>query len=318
MIEVGLPLWIVPAQDEPAYGMLIRLAERNGLRARNHVSSLTGLSVRDLRRGVGIDRLATVLQCNEAEIRHSTPLIKNGAIELRGDKIACASEVKSTSRRLCPECVNESAYHRFWFDFEFVSTCPNHKRLLIDVCSCGQKLGWSDVNIRKCRQCRDGDVIRIADMHPRQEMVELDRWILGRLGVVMAPDVSVLEALPLRRALDILSQIGILEIGGYRKHWTEARDLNLTVADVRSRGFRILRDGALDAVLDRVYREFLASPEARVPTMKSAYGWFGHWFASLKTEGFPPDIADIVFSNAARKFYVRRAIQSVTATPKAA
>jgi hypothetical protein len=298
--------------------MMIRLAERNGLSAPNHVSSLTGLSVRDLRRGVGIDRLASVLQCDEAQIRHSTPLIKNGAIELRGEKIACASEVKSSVRRLCPECVNESAHHRFWFDFEFVSTCPYHKRVLAHVCSCGQKLGWTDVNMRKCRQCRGGDVSRIDGMHPRPEVLELDQWILTRMGVGVARDVPILDGLSLGRVLDILTQIGILDLGGYRKHWTEPRDLNLTVADVRSRGFRILRDGALDTVLDRVYSEFLASPEAKAPTMKSAYGWFGHWFASLKTEGFPQDIAEIVFANAARKFYVRRASQSGTATSVAA
>jgi hypothetical protein len=318
LIEAGLPLWIVPAQDEPAYGMLIRLAERNGLSAPNHVSSLIGLNVRDLRRGVGIDRLASVLQCNEAAIRHSSPMVRNGVIELRGDKIACASEMKSTTRRLCSDCVAESAHHRFWFDFEFLSTCPSHKRALTRLCPCGQRLGWSDATVRKCRRCQGDDVVRISGMQPRLELLELDQWLLSRLGVGTASNVPVLDALPLRQVLDILAQIGILDIGGYRKHWTEARDLDLTVADVRSRGFRILRDGALDAVLDRIYNEYLASPEAKAPTMKTAYGWFGHWFASLAAEGFPQDIADIVFSNATRKFYVRRFSHSVTAAPKAA
>lgn len=318
MIDSGLPLWIVPAQDEPAYGMLIRLAERNGLSAPNHVSSLIGLSVRDLRRGVGIDRLASVLQCDEAAIRHSTPLVRNGVVELRGEKIACATEMKSTTRRLCPECVAESAHHRYWFDFEFLSTCPRHKRELTHLCSCGQELRWSDATVRKCRRCQGGDVVRISGTHPRLELLELDQWLLSCLGVGTASNVPVLNALPLGRTLDILTQIGLLDLGGYRKHWTEARDLDLTVADARSRGFRLLRDGAMDAVLDRVYGGYLASPEAKTPTMKTAYGWFGHWFASLAAEGFPQDIADLVFSNAARKFYVRRFSHSVTVASEAA
>jgi len=209
-----LPLWVVPADDEPAHGILLRLAERNGTTVPGRISSLTGLTVRELRLGIGVERLAAVIKCNETMIRKSTPTMSNDAIVIRGERFG--KRVTSMSiRRLCPQCVAESAHHRFWFDLEFVTTCPTHARNLVHTCSCGHDLSWSDVRIAKCRHCDGGDVTSIPETQVKPDVVEMDRWVLGRLGVGKSDKVPVLESMSLSQALDTTGRIGVLDLGGY-------------------------------------------------------------------------------------------------------
>lgn len=65
--------------------------------------------------------------------------------------------------------------------------------------------------------------------------------------------------------------------------------------------FLLRTDARLDAVLNRVHQEFMASPSGKPPTIKTAYGWFGHWWTSVNPENLSKEIAVIVLANASRR-----------------
>ncbi|WP_454000462.1 TniQ family protein [Afipia felis] len=305
MHPTPLPLWVVPAEDEPAHGILIRLAERNGIESPGRVSSLTGLTVHDLRNGVGLDRLAAVIRCDHAELSKSTPVISKGGLSVRGEHIDSKHPIKTSIRRLCPECIIESPHHRFWFDLEFVSTCPTHARNLVHVCSCGRDLSWDDVRIAKCRHCDDGDVALIPKTPADPNIMEMDRWVLGRLGVGKPEPFPLLDKADICRAQHIIGIIGILEIRGYDERWLRPRDFDEPEAVVRARGFRVLKQGRLGEILDRVYESFRSSRSDMPETIKNAYGWFGDWVEDLRPESFAGYFGEILVANAAQKFQIK-------------
>lgn len=307
MDRTPLPLWFTPRPDEPAHGILLGLAERNGILASGRVPALTGLRVARLRTGEGVERLAAILRCDPAVIMHSTftPCGK-GHVVIRGERLNVMHDLMRSARRLCPRCVSESAHHRFWCDLAFVTTCPFHGVSLVDTCSCGRKLSWSDVRIAKCRHCEDGDATAAGVTRADADVVETDRWVLGRLGVGTPVPVPILDALPLAGAIDLIGRVGSLDLAGYRERWAEPEDFGVPAAHVCARGFAILRDGGLDALLDRVHAEFLASGSRRPIRIGTAYGWFYHWFNFRKGEAFSHEVAAILLANASRKFQVSR------------
>ncbi|MBN9598742.1 MAG: TniQ family protein [Afipia sp.] len=307
MTKTPLPLWFPPAKDEPAHGILFRLAERNGIEKFARVPALTGLKVAQLRVGNGADRLASIIRCDPAAFMNSTLIAESrGKVLIRGERLDTIYDLTRISRRLCPGCVADSAHHRFWWDLKFVTTCPEHYMKLVDVCSCGEKLSWKDVRIAKCRHCENGNVASLPKTRANHDVQTMDKWVLARLGIGQSGPVPILDKMSLTHALDTMGRIGALDFGGYRKNWVQPRDFEIPEAEVRARGFRILHESRLDAVLDKVYEEFMRSKPSATASVHSAYGWFGRWFTSRKSENFSKGIAEIIIANASRKFQVQR------------
>ncbi|WP_234832250.1 TniQ family protein [Rhodopseudomonas palustris] len=268
--------------------MLLRLAERNGIKTYAQLSALTELTIRDLRNGIGVNRLAAILHCDPDRLLDCTPLVSSASFAIRGERFSAKQAVKQSVRRLCPDCVRQSAHHRFWFDLEFVTTCPAHGRPLIRTCSCGQPLSWADVRISKCRRCDNGDVTTVPWTPANPDIIEMDRWILGRLGVGKAAPASFLDGLDLGAALHLMQNVGVLDLGGYQTAWPEPADFGVSMAEARSRGFKVLKHDRLSEIMDRVCAEFVTSKSGRAATIKNAYGWFGQWLLDLQ----PQDVAD--------------------------
>jgi len=139
-----------------------------------------------------------------------------------------------------------------------------------------------------------------------RDVVDMDRWALGRLGVGTVISVPALDEMPLKQAIDTISHIGALDVGGYQQHWVEAREFEMPAAEVRARGFQILKHQRLDEVLDRVYQQFLRSGDRRVINLHTAYGWFGYWFSFIRPANFSQEISRIIIANASRKFDVKQ------------
>lgn len=54
--------------------------------------------------------------------------------------------------KLCPECLQETAYARKFWDLAPITTCPKHRCLLIDECpGCGKRLSWCRSKVGCCR-----------------------------------------------------------------------------------------------------------------------------------------------------------------------
>ena len=156
------------------------------------------------------------------------------------------------------------------------------------------------------RHCEDGDVTAVEAVDADVDVVATDRRVLGRLGVGTPVPVPILDAMSLTGALELIGRVGALDLGGYRERWAEPDDFDVPAAHVRARGFRILRDGALDALLDRIHAEFLASRRGKPIRIGTAYGWFYHWFNFRKGEAFSRDVAAIMLANGSRKFQLSR------------
>ncbi|WP_080964156.1 TniQ family protein [Rhodopseudomonas palustris] len=302
-----LPLWVSPAEDEPAHGLLLRLAERNAVPSIDLITLSTGLTVSRLREGDGVQQLAEMIRCDPASIMASTPRPDgNGHLMIRGERVDRKRDVKHSVRRLCPKCIEESPHHRFWFDLEFITSCPRHGLKLVSTCSCGHRLSWDDVSFRRCIRCSGKDVGKLESTPSDSDVVAMDRWALARLGVGRPVKFPPLDKMSLKQALETIGQIGALDIGGYAKDFVEANGFDVPEAEVRARGFKTLKDNGLDRLLDRVHNDFLKSGDSHVITMRTAYGWFGYWFSSLSPETLPAEIIDTVVSNASRKFDVKR------------
>jgi hypothetical protein len=301
----SLPLWVVPEKDEPAHGILLRLSTRNGILSRGLVAELTGLTPFNLRMGIGIDRLASIIQCDPNVIRHSTITeVEAGHQMIRGQRIVTKRDVDRKHRRYCPQCVSESGYHRFWFDLRFVTSCPEHGIELSKRCSCGGNLGWSDVDIVKCRCCTDGHASLVPRAAAHPDVIAMDAWALGRLGAHILTPMPVLDKMSFTAALDTIGRIGMLAINGFQENYLGLKSVEMPIQSVRAHGFRIIQNGGLDEVFDRVYEGFLASGLSEKPSLTRSYGWFMQWFRFNGGPNFSPEIAKILMANASKRFQV--------------
>lgn len=312
MNDVRLPLWVVPAKDEPAHGILLRLAERNGIQNTRLLSHMTRLQVSQLRSGKGTDRLAQILRCEPDAFMHSTFVYETrGFASVRGERLNFISDLDQTKRRACPRCIAESAYHRFWWDLSFVTTCPEHAVNLVDVCSCGETLSWKDVSIRKCCQCHVGSVSDVPASSADGAVLAMDRWALGRLGVGSRVSAPALDRMSMTTAMKIIHHVGALEVGGYRGGQGRPVNFDVPLSQVRLVGFKIMQQGHLDETLDKIHSCYLETRKPRSgkskmsPTVRTAYGWFGAWFKVWHRSKFFEEaaipFANTILANASQK-----------------
>jgi hypothetical protein len=305
MVSQSLPLWVVPEKDEPAHGILLRLATRNGIQSPGLVAELTGLTPSKLRKGIGIDRLASLIQCDPDVIRHSTiAQDEAGHQMIRGHRVGAKRDVARRTRQYCPQCVCEQGHHRFWFDLKFVTSCPDHGVKLSHLCSCGEDLTWNDVDIVKCHRCTDGHASLLSRVSAHPAVLAMDAWVLGRLGVHEPAALPILDAMPFTRALDTIGRIGVLALSGFQNIWPGLDSFEMPIQSVRAHGFKILQEEELDAVFNDVYEGFLASGSKEKPTLDRSYGWFIKWLRFNGGEGLSPEIASILMSNASKRFQV--------------
>ena len=56
------------------------------------------------------------------------------------------------SRRVCPACLERSAFHRRAWDLTMLTACPEHAIRLVNCCpQCYRHLGWADTSVDRCR-----------------------------------------------------------------------------------------------------------------------------------------------------------------------
>ncbi|WP_161992716.1 TniQ family protein [Aureimonas leprariae] len=301
-------LWIRPESDEPVHGMMLRLAASNGLPRLRSFETMVGVRTHQVRLGDRLDALAKVLRCDVSDLQDRCYRRTSAKMRtFRGQTLGTVKDIHTRIRRVCPLCLSERPFHRFWWDFGFVATCPTHGRHLVSECSCGRPLSWDDVELHKCRMCEDGSVHRLTFDLADPDLVSLDRLLLSKFGVGNADAAPVLDELSPRDAFEVAGRVGALDALGYRTKWVEPEDCGEANA-VRARGYRILVEGRLPEILDRVFAEFMVTRERTeegklpLPRIDNAYGWFVHWFRFRKDEDFSPTLARIIVANAEAKF----------------
>lgn len=298
--------WVSPCQDEPVHGIMLRLAEANGIPSLKDLETMAGVTASQVRRGEKLTILASMLRCDVSDIedrcyRHVSGMMRS----FRGVSLGVINDLETKIRRCCPDCLALDHHHRFWWDLVPISTCPFHGRKLVSTCSCGTGLSWRDGTLSKCVVCDDGSVHHAVRQAVSADVIAFDRVLLAKVGVGTADAGPVFDALDFRAAVEVAGRVGALDSLGYGMRWAQPEDCLDPPEVVRARGWRILRDERLGDVLDRVYDEFRQATTdegGRQPRIDSAYGWFMHWFRYQGGENYSAHLARLIVENAEGKF----------------
>ncbi|MGP9811385.1 hypothetical protein ACTZWT_07730 [Rhodopseudomonas sp. NSM] len=140
---------------------------------------------------------------------------------------------------------------------------------------------------------------------PGNDVLAMNRWALGKLGVGDPVPVPILDAMPLWTALNIVSRVGVLAAEGYTC-WRGVDGYDTPAHQLQANGFRVLQLGLLDQALDEAYEQYLAAKTRKLAeTLRTIYGFFGQWFKiwyhSKQFVEHARPFAEIVIANAARK-----------------
>lgn len=314
---LGIPLWDQPLDGEHAPGLFLRLAEINGYPSTDDVARETRLTLQGLRLGRGVGRLAAIVCSDEGRVsRDGFAFARGDGVLVRGERIGRRRDLHRKLRRVCPACIAASRHQRFWFDLSFVETCPEHGCRLVGRCPCpaGRLLSWRDGRIGGCRACEDGDVATQPPVAAEPAAMAVDRYFLGRLGVVKRFPNAVLDPLAMADAIDVLERVGALALGGYRSRWPGADDLGVDRHRLLAEGYAVLAGGCLPGVLDRVFEGFRAE-DGGAPGLTTAYGWFYHWLNGKGGKRFSPGLSRMVLEHAETRFVVDKRARAKVLPP---
>jgi hypothetical protein len=306
--DLSLPRWVVPKPEEPPHGCLLRLAEANGLPDVATVQLLTNVKLSAIRNGRNLDDLAQLLHCDVGTLQQYATFYNGDTRTIvAGQLLRRRADVSLGTRRVCPECMVESAHQRFWCDLQFITTCPVHRAILVDRCSCGDALTWNDGSTTKCLNCKNGDVRKILPSPARDDVLAFDRWALDRLtGEHDRSNVPIVNAMDLGDAVETIERIGSLVVGGYQDHWRQIADFELPAEVVRAIGFNSVVEGRIGQALDRAYEGFVEQNPDQLPAISRMYGWFFGWFRYNGGDRFSKELAGVILSNACAKIQVTK------------
>lgn len=174
-----LPRRVDHELGEPAYSLLVRSLVHNGSR----------------RIGPAIDRViggrerapsrwdpaevARICKADPDSVRRATPVVGTKTAEVMGQTLL-AEHVGSRTRRWCPACMREQAYHRVWWDILPVTSCPEHGTKLATSCVCKRRsLQWRSGSLRHCPSGHPLDAIVCTEADP--DVLAFDAYVVGRL-----------------------------------------------------------------------------------------------------------------------------------------
>ncbi|MET4799194.1 TniQ family protein [Bradyrhizobium sp. LB11.1] len=302
-----LPRWISPERFEPPHGCMLRLAERNGLPGMLELRLLTGLSISKIMDGRDLDKLAALLHCDPTVLDANAIIRRNNARAIVGGHTMrpSADFTPLSVRRACPSCVKEAPYHRAWWDWSFVSTCPWHECLLVDECTCGGKLSWQDGSPFKCRECDGGDIRISLNAPVDARLTAPDRWAIDRYIGQERQIVELIDDAPLGHAAELIKRVGVLHVHGYQPTYPKMSD-PATVMEVRARGYELLAAGGIQDVLQRAFDGYLLSAPGPYRPLKHLYGWFYSWFINTGGVRLYPRMAAAISRHSKERIQVTR------------
>jgi hypothetical protein len=170
---------IEPFPDEPAHGYFLRLVANEEHHSAKVYANEIGIDGRAVDPSTRLDVILRLPLPEEWRERllNATPRFDDGSIVIAGHAFADRQWAIPT-RRYCPGCLAEAAYHRAWWDIEAVETCPHHGVPLNDAGPDGKPVPWWWPHIG---QTPTGDSLGLrmprVDCRP-----SFEAYLLGRLG----------------------------------------------------------------------------------------------------------------------------------------
>ena len=256
--------------DEPAYGLLLRTAEHNGMRGTNKVFRLAGVVGGQGVHDVDPDEVARLCRHDDrtAAVRHASPVLTTLTVDLLGSTLS-RDHFSVVRRRWCPLCMREDPYHRAWWDLHHFTACPDHGLAMADDCVCrpGHDPQWRTSHVGACRCGRRLEDAVVAPATAPE--IDLSRYLRDRL-LGLPRSATVMDDLPtLGDALAAMEAIGAASM---RDTLPKLRR-SIGRGEVAAEGFRVACGGEA-AVLDLLDR-IATRPEKKARWgVEHAYGTF--------------------------------------------
>lgn len=225
---------IRPEADEPAHGYYTRLAALNGATSVITYSTVIDVNSRYI---VPEDLLSVVedLPIGETALSalvHSTAVLRDGEYTLCG-QVFVQRDLSFATRRRCPACIHEKAYHRAWWDIVMIERCPYHGLEIVDVDPTGRQIGWWWPDFAVTQEGHDLGVAGVA----RELRHGFGRYMLGRLGYEPPSASPFLDGLKATEVIDLCHLFGRLLANDWARTAPE-RD-----CDTMDHGYRALAGG---------------------------------------------------------------------------
>ncbi len=220
---------------------MFRLGHRRGMGSARTLGKQAGIVSLETRAGtndvaylVRLAEAADVPLANLLAISYGSD--EPGRAVFRGRTISASLLDGSTMlRRVCPQCLVESPYHRAAWDLSFSSACPAHHRMMVNACpDCGEPLRWRGVDLTLCG-CSGGVLTRAQSPAVPSETLDGLRLAWGILGddrfgddVAGALELPVFDRMPEMAVLEFVYRLGMdLSPGQRRKHFSLENPVDL-------------------------------------------------------------------------------------------
>lgn len=194
-----------PYGDESLVGYIIRLTEANYYSSPQWIFQMAGLRARGVYANVfnrekdDLSRLSNISDV-EADVLWSMAFPVNPfsypkvvkQVKVLGNVVP-SDALNRQQIQLCPICLQEKPYYRFFWELSVVSVCPFHHCLLIDRCpQCQELIGWSRPKVAICSCQFDWRSFRPQVVESEQSTLSSHIYELCHLG-----------GLPLENALKV-------------------------------------------------------------------------------------------------------------------
>jgi len=268
-----LPRW--PAEvypDEAAHGFFQRLTLENRQVSVRTLATNLGLNARNIVPETFLDLTLRLPSRNREELIGATPRLRGNMVEIRGQKLRFRRDWSTRRVRVCPGCIYEKPYHRFWFDLNMMNKCPIHSCSLVDGVG-NDRLSWWYPEIGILPSSGNS----VAAYHNRVGAEKsFEHYVLGRLGVLPPWNITFLDSVELYQIVDVAEILGLAKKMGWaskRPKWRSKMDSEWR--QLVSDGFSILTGGKENV------REFLQTysnqRNVRAPSKGITYLYARYW-----------------------------------------
>lgn len=200
---------IEPLPDEPAHGFFLRLAALNGQESIRPFAMALGINGRNIKPQEMMQLCEELPIPRLTEMRDITPVVDGSIVTIRGETLRHGRDWSLAHRRYCPACLQESSYHRYWFDLAILRTCPVHG-IELQCERNGMVWAWGKGSTGLQRA-------GMPHCPPAQQPTAFSRYLINRISKEQLIDQPELDRLLLLDAVELITVLGNMIIHNWKK-----------------------------------------------------------------------------------------------------
>jgi hypothetical protein len=170
-LPTSLPETLPLHADESYLGYLSRVAQDNLRTNAKEIAMLAGageVTLAELQRiGTGEAEIAKLCGVDPSDLRnrrHASEIVDGEVLNLAAGDIS-RQLIRLRNPRIAPNEYRRIGYHRYEWDFKFLTFDTQTGEKLIDGCSlCGNKFSWSRPNFLRCEKCDEPFATGMPDL----------------------------------------------------------------------------------------------------------------------------------------------------------